>query len=248
MILLVLILFLQSTNITVNAAQETELYARVLFDEVYFYKTPNENALNNIYFELPKTYFVKLIDKNENFYQAEYLNIVGYVKKDSVQAVLGTPIKPYLNNITFRVYSELSTNLHEAPSQNSTLKTKIPILTNNIQYISQIEGESLISGRTNIWYYCKFTSENVSYYGYVYSDFCDEMQPILNNTESLEYTNNPTFEPYFEPPKAIPKNSNIVGVVVAILSIPALIFVFLIMNGTKILNQNKIKRKEVIDY
>ena len=128
------------------------------------------------------------------------------------------------------------------------LKTKIPTLTNNIQYIAQIEGESLISGRTNIWYYCKYISENNSYYGYVYSDFCDEMQPIQNNLESLEFTNNPTFEPYIEPIKTIPQNSNILGIVIAILSIPALIFIFLIMNGTKILNQSKIKRKEIIDY
>ena len=249
MIILILILLFQSSTIQVYALECETYYARVLFEQVYLYKAPtNDNSLSNIYFELPKTYFVELINKIGDFYEAKYMDFVGYVKKDCVQAVSQTPINPFLKNINFRVYANLSENIWSEPNTNSKLLTAIPHLTNNLQYLGKINGESLIDGRTNVWYYCKFNNSSKEYYGYVYSDFCDEMSEIKNNTEELNYINNPTFEPYIEPIKTIPKNSNVVGIVVGILSIPALIFVFLIMKGTRIFNQEKIKRKEIVDY
>ena len=36
----------------------------------------------------------------------------------------------------------------------------------------------------DIWYYCKYTADK-DYYGYVYSDFCDEISPFINNNEEL---------------------------------------------------------------
>ncbi len=249
MIILILIFLLQSSTIQVYALNDETYYARVLFEQVYLYKTPtDDDSISNIYFELPKTYFVELINKNGNFYEARYINFIGYVKKDSVQAVSGTPTNLFLKNINFRVYANLSENLWSEPNTNSNLITEIPHLTNNLQYLGKINGESLIDGRTNVWYYCKFNNSSNEYYGYVYSDFCDEMSEIKANTEEVNYINNPTFEPYVEPVKTIPKNSNVVGIVVGILSIPALIFVFLIMKGTRIFNQEKIKRKEIVDY
>lgn len=250
MILLILILFFQSTSVDIYAVQNETYFARVLFDQVYFYKTPTEDNYNdNILFELPKTYFVELTNINGDFYEAKYLNFKGYVKKDSVQAVSGTPQNPFLTDIYFRVYAEMSESLWSSPSTtNSNLITKIPHLTNKIQYFGKISGETLISGRTNYWYYCKFSNNQDEYYGYVYSDFCDEMSEIKNNTEILNHINNPTFQKPVEPIKTIPKTSNVVGIIVGILSIPALIFVFLVVKGTKIFNQDKTKRKEIVDY
>ena len=248
MILLILILFFQSTNFTVYAIDEQAYYARILFDQVYFYKSPtDDNSTSNIYFELPKSYFVKLTNKQGNFYEATYQNIIGYVKKDSVQAVANTPSNPFLNNITFRVYAEPSEKIYSQPKSTSALVTKIPPLTKNIQYIGKIYGERLIDGRTNIWFYCKFSAE-IDYYGYIYSDFCDEMPQIPVNNEDIKYINNPTFEPITEELKAIPKDSNLVGIVVGILSIPAVIFVLMIVKNSKFISQENLKRKEIIDY
>lgn len=252
MLILILILLLQSTSsINVSALDTQTYYARVLFEQVYLYKTPNtDNSISNIYFELPKTYFVKLISKSGDFYVAKYQDFTGYVKKDSVQAVSSMPSKPYLDNVTFRVYAELSQNLWSIPTTqgNSNLIVEMPILTKNISYIGKINGECLIEGRTNVWFYCKYTNANEDYYGYVYSDFCDEISQITNNTEELTYINNPTFEAYIEQINTIPENSNIVGIIIGILSIPALIFVFMIMKSSRILNNDKLKRKEIVDY
>ena len=103
MSILILCLFFQSTIPYVSANSKTTYYAKVLYDLVYFYKTPVEdNSPTNIFFELPKTYFVELTDSiNSIFYEAKYLNFSGYVKKESVQAVASTPVNPFLNNINF---------------------------------------------------------------------------------------------------------------------------------------------------
>ncbi len=248
MILLLFVIFFNSFP-CVEASQPNTYYAKVLFEQVYLYKTPVEdNSINNLYFELPKTYFVELLNKSGDFYYARYLNFKGYVKKDSVQAVSNTPTNPFLTNINFRVYAELSQKLYSLPStQNSTLIQNIPHLTKNITYLGKLNGECLIQGRTNIWYFCKYTLDK-DYYGYVYSDFCDEMNEINQNNEEVTFIANPTFEKNVEPTKTIPITSNYVSIIIGLISIPALIFIFLILKGTKILNKENLKGKEIIDY
>ena len=235
----------------VSAAENKTYYAKILFEQVYLYKSPvDNNDITNIYFELPKTYFVELLSKSGDFYEARYLDFKGYVKKDSVQAVESTPINPFLNNISFRVYAELSQSLRSSPTtqtSSSNLIATIPNLTKNITYFGKVSGECLIEGRTNVWYYCKYTADK-DYYGYVYSDFCDEMPPIVSNTEEITYITNPTFEVQTQSTNTIPITNNAVGIIIGILSVPALIFVFLIMKGTKFLNKEKFKSREVIDY
>lgn len=250
MIILVLILYLQATNIQVFAVENQTYYARVLFEQVYLYKSAVEdNSYSNIFFELPKTYFVELVDVENNFYKAKYLNFTGYVKKDSVQAVASTPKNPFLNNVKFRVYAELSEKLWPTPTtMNSTAIIEIPPLTRNIQYIGKLNGECLIDGRTSTWFFCKYNTTEKEHYGYVYSDFCDEISPIFNNTEEIAYVNNPTFMPTPIQINSIPKDSNAVGIIIGIMSIPALIFVFMLLKGTRILSTEKIKKKEVVDY
>lgn len=248
MIILILILILNSTSFTVEASENKTYYARILFEQVYLYKSPiDNNNYDNVYFELPKTYFVELLSRHEDFYEARYLNFTGYVKKDSVQAVSSTPQKPFLTNITFRVYAEMSEQLKSSPTEQSSIIVSIPHLTKNITYLGKINGESLIEGRTNLWYYCKYSLDK-DYYGYVYSDFCDKMPVIEPNTEEVVFTTNPTFEKPKQTTNTIPVTNNTVGIVIAILSIPALIFVFLLMKGTRILNKEHIKSKEVVDY
>ena len=250
MILLILSLLFQTQQVSVSAVEQEKIYARIMFEQVYLYKTPtNNNTSENVYFELPRTYFVELLKLEGEFYQAKYMSLIGYVKKDSVQAVLGTPINPFLNNITFRVYADLSETIWSTPSINSNKITTIPHLTKNIYYYGKIQGERLIEGRTNIWFFCKYSTPESEYYGYVYSDFCDDIPTFTNNTETLNYINNPTFNVNTEQEiNTIPKQSNLVGVIVGILSIPAIIFVLLIMNSTRIFNKEKTKSQEIMEY
>jgi len=251
MLLLIILLIFETSPSIISAAETKTYYARILFDQVYLYKTAVEDDnVSNIYFELPKTYFVELIASEGEFYQARYMNMNGYVKKDSVQAVNTIPKTPFLNVISFRVYADLSRDIRSTPTQTdqNNLVIQVPSLTKNLQYYGKVYGECLIENRTDVWYYCKYTADK-DYYGYVYSDFCDEMQnPLPENTEELNYITNPTFEIATEPSNTIPITSNSLGIIIAILSIPALIFMFILMKGTKLISKDHQKNKEIIDY
>lgn len=234
------------------SATNVSYFARVMQDDVYLYKTPLDiSDYSNTYFALPKTYFVELTTSaNDMFYSCRYSSFTGYVKKDCVQAIAGTPSNPNLNNINFRVYAELSRDLRTEPTTESGSSSQvayIPLLSRNLTYYGSIKGECLIEGRTNVWYYCKYSADK-DYYGYVYSDFCDEITPILSNTEEFTYVENPTFQPTVESNTSIPVNNNVVGIIIGVLSVPALIFVFMILKGKNILTREKFKDKEVIDY
>ncbi len=253
LVLILILLFSQSSTLNVSATNNQTYYARIMFDQVYLYKNPTEiNDSSNIYFELPKSYFVELTDSaNDDFYKANYLSFSGYVKKDSVQTIAGIPLTPYLENINFRVYAEMSRDLRSEPNLSNGSSSQIayiPLYSRNITYYGKICGESLIDGRTNIWYYCKYSADK-DYFGYVYSDFCDEISPILDNTENVTYLDNPTFAPINTTNNyTIPKNDNSLGIIVGILSIPAVVFLLMIVKGKHILSKERFKDKEVIDY
>ena len=236
----------------VYASTGTTYYARIMQDNSYLYKTNVDvDDFSNVYFILPKTYFVELVDETQNgFYKVNYLTFTGYVKKDCVQAIAGTPFTPFLSNINFRVYSEQSRDLRTEPttiSGSSSQVAYIPLMSRNLTYFGTIIGEELIDGRTNVWYYCKYSAEK-DYYGYVYSDFCDELTPIKENTEEVTYITSPNFNPEPEPLTALPLKNKTTGIIVAVLCIPAGIFLFMIFKTKKIITNPKVKTGEVIDY
>lgn len=253
MITLILSLLFSQTSIpSVSANQETSFFARIMHEDVFLYKSPSETGVSsNIYFELPKTYFVQLLDNaNDEFYKVKYISFLGYVKKDSVQAIVGTPENPYLDNINFRVYAELSRDLRTEPnasSQSSNQVAYIPLLSKNLTYYGAVKGECLIEGRTNVWYYCKYSGDK-DYYGYVYSDFCDELTKIKSNNEEVTYTTNPEFKKEEPSQATFSTNDNFVGIIVGILSVPALIFVLMIIKSKRILTKDKLNDKEIKDY
>jgi len=250
-ILLIFVLLFQPTTYA-WASTSVSYYARIMQEDVLLYKTAvDANDFSNVYFSLPRTYFVELLDDTKNgFYFVNYLHFSGYVKKDAVQTIVGTPITPYLTDISFRVYSEQSRDLRSEPttiSGSSSQVAYIPLLSRNLTYLGSIIGEELIDGRTNIWYYCKYSADK-DYYGYVYSDFCDELAEIPLNTEQVVYTSSPNFDPPTNQETALPLKNKTTMFVIAVLSIPALIFMFMIFKNKKILSSEKVRSKEIIDY
>ena len=249
-LLIIISLGINSNRFYVYAETDEECYARIMFEQVYFYRQPiDDNTNSNIYFELPKTYFVKLLDRaNDNYYVAEYYGIQGYVKRDSVRAISGTPSNPYLTNINFRIYADQSRDMRSYPAIDNSLGdqvTYIPLYNKNIEYLGPIKGQELILNRTNIWYYCKYTADK-DYYGYIYSDFCDEMSPIYENNEQVTYITNPTFVTEQTNSPTI-TDSKLLGIIIAIMAVPTIAFIFLVMRGKHILSYQKSKH-EVIDY
>ncbi len=239
--------------ITYAAGENQTYYARIMQADCKLYISPIEaDDYTNVMFTLPKTYFVQLLDNaGKDFFKVKYKNFFGYVKKDKVQTVVGTPQTPYLSDLNFRVYADLSRDMRSCPDTKTGSSNQviyIPNLSRNLVFYGSIVGEQLISGRTNIWYYCKYTADK-DYYGYVYSDFCDELTtPIPTNTEEVEYTLAPSFEEEEQNQNALPMENKATGIVIAILSIPACLFVYLLFKSSKISTGKRASKKEVIDY
>ena len=85
-----LVVSLPLTKVTILNATNQTCYAQILSDDVCLYKTPYDlDDYSNVYFILPKTYFVLLTDISGDFYKARYQEFEGFVKKDKVQAVKG---------------------------------------------------------------------------------------------------------------------------------------------------------------
>lgn len=257
MILLLILLFGFESIGGVYATTTETYFARVTQNGCYLYINPiNVEDYSNIYFELPKSYFVELLSSyNEQFYFAKYLDINGYVKKEQVKAIMGTPSKAYLNNVSFRVYAELSRDLRSEPCNTNGTNAQvcyIPLYTKNLTFYGKIRGISLIDGRTDIWYYCKYTADK-EYYGYVYSDFCDNGAgkeiSIPLNTEEVVYISNPTFGENHKEITAIPVESKTTWLIIAVLTLPVLVFILLLLKGSKLVKREKTAtKKEVCDY
>lgn len=242
--------FLILLNLVLNFFQpikfveaESDAYAQIVNVGCYLFKTPTDNTnFNNVYFMLENSYFVKLLsDYNDEFFKAQYLDVVGYVKKSQVQCVQGTPKTPYLNNISFRVYSNASRAMYDKPYANSnkpTLKVYLPLYCEDLIYYGIIYGESAIEERTNIWYYCKYTVTNEC--GYVYSDSCDKMDTIIPNSEKLPFISSPDWNTSTSNnPRLIALNSKPFKISIVIICIPFVLFVFFLIKFAYIKKQNK---------
>ncbi len=252
LIIFVLVSSLPFVTTTGQVFASTIYYARIMTTDAYLYKSPIDvDDYSNVYFVLPQTYFVQLIDSSNNsFYKVNYSSFTGYVKKDCVQTIVGSPKTPYLDYLNFRVYAEMSRDLRSEPttlSGSSSQVAYIPLYNRNLTYYGSIIGEQCIDGRTNVWYYCKY-SAGEDFYGYVYSDFCDELpNPLPNNSEEVVYTTAPDFGE--APPKtSLPLNDSTTGIIIAILCVPALLFLFLILKGSKIMKSDKTSKGEIQDY
>lgn len=77
-----------------------QTYACILSDDVFFYAAPDERRG---VFLLPKTYYVKILDANDDYCKIEYLydddtsrKLTGYAKTSQLTFVPYTPLRPYL--------------------------------------------------------------------------------------------------------------------------------------------------------
>ena len=172
-------------------------YAKIL-DDCLLYKTTDTDLVlsSNVYFTLPKGYFVTIITNiTSDVIKVKYDSFIGFVKSDKIIKVSGTPTKPYLSGITFSIKENSSTQIRTSPTteEHSNVIQIIPNSTTDITYIGQIVGEIPPSGSSNIWYFAAYSpaSDPVSvYFGYVYSEKTENLSPIPENFEfTSELTN-----------------------------------------------------------
>ncbi len=243
-------------------------YAQILKDtQVWLYQSPSKTDESKM-FLLPCTYFVELLkNADENFYYARYNDVYGYVLKSEVSPVKNAPASPFLLNINFRVFVPSGANLRSSPYNNGTLNLvySIPFLDSNLQYYGVMQGEEAISKKGLTWYYCKYFTGNQTYMGYIYAPLCDDLSPITENTESVEYLDEISFDDDTintsgEIFKGLSQTAT--TIIIIVISLPCLLFIYLLFKPTRLAQESsasetkprkkhekkKIKRLKNSDY
>ncbi len=218
-------------------------YARITNNETCLYSSPDDSN-SSVLFLLPQTYFVELLENaNDEFYYARYNDVYGYVKKALVSPVKTVPQMPFLTNISFRVFVPSGANLRTSP-QNlgaTNLIYSVPFLESNLLYYGTIYGEEAISKKGNVWFYCKYYVNNLSYSGYIYSPLCDCLGTIYPNEEVLDlFDGNLIFK---EETQKITINQmenlsqTTQTIIIIAISLPCLLFIYLLFKPTKIIEK-----------
>lgn len=226
---------------------DTSYYAKIQDDNVYFYSMPIKS--NQYYvFSIPRTYFVLLLnDENQDFYYAKYKNIYGYVLKNEVSVMQGTPASPFAS-ASFRVFSPDGLGVYSMPYQNSNRLTVIPYLAEDIEYYGSLYGEQAIPDKSQEWYYCAYNKETLTY-GYVYSVFCDKLPVIQENHETFKLIETPSFKSDYS--KQNLSYISMTFIIIAV-SLPCVIVIYLLLKPTfikqKTLSPSPKPRKRKGDY
>ena len=220
-ILFLIVLFLLPSPFfyaDIQTSAESSFYAKIQKDDVYMYATANTSSP---LFIIPKTYFVKITAEENGCYLAQYRDIVGYVKKEEVTPMNGTPLTPFYIE-EFRAFLPNGTGLYANPDLNSSSQLlTIPYLYSNLTFYGNIYGNS-IPNKSNNWYYCKYEDQ----YGYVYSVFCDQIESPPINNESFDVISSPLFA---EKEKVSSLSSTAMAFIIIGVSLPCLIVLYLLV-------------------
>lgn len=180
--------FNYKSNVETYAKSETNTYAKAL-DYCVFYKSSDlKNEIDNIYFVIPETYFVIVLETvSDECFKVQYDKYVGYVKSSSVVIATFIPIVKTLEGVTCSIKETSGTQIWNKPSTSGSVLTTISAGTDDISYIAMVYGSIPSGGESNLWYYISYTpnfnSTNV-YEGYVYSENVTNMSEIIPNAES----------------------------------------------------------------
>ena len=229
------------------SAVENPIYAKIAYNNVYLYCLP-ENKDENRLFMLPYTYFVKLLsNEGDDFYYVQYEDIFGYIKKNSVTPMKGTPVCPYATS-NFRVFSLDGIGLYDKPQIEEEKLADIPYLSQDLVYYGIMQGQEVIPEKSNQWYYAKYST--TGRFGYVYSVFCDKLAKIEENTESFDIISTPLFNEEKASKELTPVAMTfiILGV-----SLPCLIVLYLLIKPTMLTEKltkerPKLRAKRRRDY
>lgn len=216
----------------VFADSATSQFAKVK-DNCTLYKTETitNNALTNIYFTIPKGYFVTILATFDAAFKVKYGDIIGFIDKQSVNIVSLTPKQPTLIGLSFAIKPEAGTQIRQTPTaaDTSNILSPVPANSQNITYIAQINGEIPTGGVSDVWYYAEFTptfNPTCTYRGYIYSERATGLPPIPNNLENDVLPNTDTTITSTDETLSISPATR--GILIALICLPVVI-VFVLM-------------------
>ncbi len=214
------------TSSTSNIAlANTNTWAQVTFKGAYVYKTPEvNNSIKNIICVAENTYYVEILSSyNERLYKINYNGTSGYIEKDKVKRVNGTPETPYPNNIKLTTYNK-NCYLRTTPTkEESNIISIIPSNYNGLTFVGTTYGEQIGDFDDNIWYYVEYLGTK----GYIYNEYVSSINTIFPNTEQLSFANT-DYDVVINP-----LSDGTTTLVIVLLSLPTFAILFLLYKKTK---------------
>lgn len=208
-------------------------YAKVQSAGTNLCSMPNETSA---LFEIPYSYFVKVQYSVDNFFKVTYKNVEGYVEKNKVSLMNGTPVHPYAE-ATFKVF--LTYNLYENTNQNSGKVTEISTTT-TVEYYGTKIGEQVTS-TNNVWYYSSITNGEQTFYGYVFSGVTDYLSTITTNTETFEIVDEKILDTTTTQFNTLSTGTKIMLIIA--ISVPSLLILYFLIKPSRIMQVTKTRKQ-----
>lgn len=178
-IFLLLISLVFPLSVTPTSAEvDGDFYGKIASENAYFLSAPNSSSTT---FRLPYSYFVKISDVLDDYYEVIYKDLTGYVLKSDVRLMEGSPTTPFLN-LTFSIFT--SHYLYELPNTNSSAYCELED-NQSLTYYGTIAGER-VSDKSDEWYYASVNIAGNVYHGYIYSQIANSLPEIALNSEVLK--------------------------------------------------------------
>ena len=207
--------------IALAAAAPAPSYALIGAGGVKLYSAQGELITS-----LPATYFVTVMDEDEQKYHVSYLDIDGYIFKDeaALSIVDYEPVTKYGQPAFVASNDTHPVNLRASPSGQGTIIAAIPDAGRGIYY-GKVEGEALIA-EIKDWFYVRYYDNGSYLYGYVYAPQITADKLNDNVIEKVERPKEPSGGD-----KPTVMSSAMEGIFIAALCIPAVIVMFVIFRA-----------------
>lgn len=166
---------------------------------------------------LPSSYFVIILGEGETSYRVSYLDIDGFISKGFITPVDYEPKSKYASPM-FKISNDgQPANIRSAPDHTqSNVVTSLSSGSEGIYY-GTVNGSALIPEVGDLWYYVRYSSQPYLY-GYVYKSQATFAPIDANVIERVDPEPEPTVTP----------SDGISYVIVAILTIPAIIIMLFV--------------------
>ena len=210
----------------VNSEPFTSGYAKIISNDCYLLKNPDENSR---LFLLEQSYFVKVVeDYNATMFKVNYLEFDGYVLKSKISFVEEFPQNPFLSGITFDIYDISNVCMRSTPETLDTdenIVCTIKVSSKDLLYYGKCIGEEVVEGLGNIWYYSAYQDEHGEIFkGYIYAPYTRNLSAITSSLENLTLVNVSNFVPV---ESLLYLNLSTKNLLIAITIIPTIIIVWL---------------------
>lgn len=241
-ILLLFCVFINSVRCDEVAFCSSEMttYAKALAGCNLYKSKEMKDDFNGVYFQVPETYFVVILEMlSDDCYKVQYDKFVGYIHPSKIEVATFTPVVKTLSGVLCNIKKTSGTQIWSTPSTSGDILTTISAGTENIGYIASCVGAVPAGGESALWYYVSYTptenSTNV-YEGYIYSENVASISDIISNPET-----NPEIILNDEllNEQTVLISSTIKTIIVAIVSIPIILFfVIILYKIIKIIQKN----------